>query len=264
MAITYGGGKAGQHAKNKAWQYFVRIYRYEMAAMVVAGAAVGFTAAVLLQWWFWPLQWVRMHTWLWIVFGIAGSASTILILSKNGFLEKYLDKFAKERIRWLRGGQGEALVAWHLRDDLSDAWHIFHNVKLWKDGDLDHVLIGPRGLYCISTKSNRGLYSAGRDGKYLLNEEETDHLHEAQRLALQLRDRLAGILGRGNVPWIQPVLIAPFAYIGFETFQERAWVLHEGNLPDAFENARGHELTAAEIERCAKAVRSIVDNTDGI
>ena len=171
-------------------------------------------------------------------------------------LEKYTDQLAKERIRWLRGGQGEALVALHLTA-LSNAWHVFHNVMILTDYDLDHVLIGPGGLFCISTKSWRGRYTCDQDGTYFLNGERIDHIHEAQRLAMQLKDRLTEILG--DVPWVQPVLIAPLAHIGFQTFQKRAWVLHEGNLCDVFENAPNN-LTKAEIDRCAKAVSTIAEN----
>jgi hypothetical protein len=134
-------------------------------------------------------------------------------------------------------------------------------VKIWKNGDLDHVLIGPGGLFCISTKTNRGLYTIGQNGTYLLNGEETDHIHNAQRLALQLKDSLKGIID--HVPWIQAVLIAPISYIGFGTYQERAWVLHKENLPDVFEKAQ-RKLTTDEVRRFANAVKTIADKGRGL
>ncbi|MGD0461340.1 MAG: nuclease-related domain-containing protein [Tepidisphaeraceae bacterium] len=252
MAITYDGGKAGQHAKRTAFQHSKRIIWLSMFGVLAAGTLLGFIVAAYLQWLYGPFGWMRAHVILFAA--LEGTLGFAVIFGLRG-LDKHADRLAVERIKWLRGGQGEALVAWYL-NDLPSTWHVFHNVKLWKDGDLDHVLIGPGGLFCISTKANRGLYTAAPDGKYLLNGEETNHIHEAQRLAMQLKDRLTGILGA--VRWIQPVLIAPIAYIGFQTFQDRAWVLHEGNLRDIFLD-EAHKFNTAEIERYAKAVKMIVD-----
>jgi len=256
MAIIHGDGKAGQHAKRTAFQYSTRIIWRSMMGTLVAGVIIGLIVALYLQWQFGPFRWNGIQ--LSLLAAVEAGIAIAVILGLRQ-LDKHLDKLAKERIAWLRGGQGEALVAWYL-NDLPNTWHLFHNVKLWKDGDLDHVMIGPGGLFCISTKTYRGLYTVGQDGRYFLNGKETDHVHEAQRLAMQLKDRLMENLDA--VPWIQPVLIAPIAYIGFQSFQEPAWVLHEGNLPDVFENAPA-KLKPDEIERCAKAVQTIVNDATG-
>jgi hypothetical protein len=252
MAIKYGDGKAGQHAKRIAFQYGTRIMQLSMIGMAVGGGIIVLIPALYLHWRLDPSCRSQMLLWLLAALDIA-----IFVAVRAGlrWWDKETARLAKERIAWLRGAQGEALVAWYL-NDLPNTWHVFHNVKLWKTGDLDHVLIGPGGLFCISTKANRGLYSAGTDGKYLLNGEVTDHLQQAQRLAMHLRDRLLATLD--DVPWIQPVLIAPLAYIDFQTVQGQAWVLHEGNLPDAFENAPS-KLKTVDIDRCARAVKAIAD-----
>lgn len=36
-----------------------------------------------------------------------------------------MEQFARERVKWLHGGQAEALAAWALRG-LSDDWHVFN------------------------------------------------------------------------------------------------------------------------------------------
>jgi hypothetical protein len=123
-------------------------------------------------------------------------------------------------------------------------------------GDWDHVLVGPAGIFCVSTKSQRGTYSVRPDGTYLLNGKETKHIHQSQSLALRLKDELERVAG--PVPWIQPVLIAPFTYVDFQTFQNKAWVLHEQNLNEVFLNAP-EKLKPADIERIAKAVKYIAD-----
>jgi hypothetical protein len=79
--------------------------------------------------------------------------------------ERHIERVAKERIRYMRGGQGEALIAW-LLEDLDNDWHIFNCLKLEADSDIDHVLVGPGGVYCISTKSHRGLFTGTADGLF--------------------------------------------------------------------------------------------------
>jgi hypothetical protein len=257
MAINYGDGKAGQYAKRKARQYTNRIVLGLMIGMLIAGFALGLVVALTLQGMFWPVQWVRLHIlWLLDIVAVVIFAAAWWAFRK---LDKHTDQLASERVRWLIGGHGEALVAYYLRK-LPDTWHLFHNVKLSTDGDLDHILVGPGGLFCISTKAYRGSYTVGADGAYLLNGEPIGHVHDAQKLALRFRDRLVGILG--GAAWVQPVLVAPVAYIAFPSFQNAAWVLHEGNLPDVFEKAPVN-LKPADIERYAKAIKSIVDNAPG-
>ncbi len=92
------------------------------------------------------------------------------------------------------------------------------------------------------------------DGAYLVNGEETTHVRESQRLALKLKDELERVAG--PMPWVQAVLIAPFAYVDFPTCQNKIWVLHEGNLNEVFLNA-STKLKPPDVERIAGAVQAI-------
>ena len=74
---------------------------------------------------------------------------------------------------------------------------------------------------------------------------------------MQLKDRLAGVCGK--IPWIQPVLMAPFAFIDFPTRQQNAWVVHEDNLPQIFTDGP-LVLKADDIERYTKAMDMIAEH----
>lgn len=57
--------------------------------------------------------------------------------------------------RWGRGAAGEELVG-EVLDGLSDRdWFALHDVQLGR-GNIDHVLVGPAGIFTIETKSHRG------------------------------------------------------------------------------------------------------------
>lgn len=221
-------------------------------AGLIIGVLIGGSVAA-----HWPPM--RRFTSVWVI--VACEVVALLVcLYLARFLDKPINELARQRVRWLRGGQGEALVAWYL-NDLPKSFHVFHNTMVQADCDIDHVVIGPTGIFCLSTKSNRGQYSLDADGKYLLNGKETDHLHQAQRLAMQLKDRLAGICGK--IPWIQPVLMVPFAYIDFPTRQQKAWVVHEDNLPEVFTDGP-IVLKADDVQRYAKAMEMIAENASEV
>jgi hypothetical protein len=51
------------------------------------------------------------------------------------------------------GAKGERLVAARL-EGLGDGWHVLHAIHVRRDRetDVDHVVIGPAGVYCLNTK----------------------------------------------------------------------------------------------------------------
>jgi len=254
MAVIHGDKRAGQFAKQNASKHFRRILTLCIVISIsigtIFGMLIGARAVMYLSW---TRRIAMLPLWGFIPI-------EVILLSGCIYLSRRADKpiyqIARERIKWLRGGQGEALVAWYL-NDLPKSFHVFHNIMVQAAGDLDHVVIGPTGIFCLSTKSNRGQYSLSADGKYLLNGKETDHVHQAQRLAMRLKDRLAGICGK--IPWIQPVLMVPFAYIDFPTRQQKALVIHEENLPQVFTNGP-IVLKADDVQRYAKAMEMIAEN----
>lgn len=56
--------------------------------------------------------------------------------------------------RAARGAEGERKVG-SILEDLAPDWHVLHGVWLGH-GDIDHVLVGPGGVFTIETKSHRG------------------------------------------------------------------------------------------------------------
>lgn len=254
MAVIHGEKRAGQFAKQNASKHFHRILMLcimiSIGVGTIFGMLIGARAAMYLSW---TRRIAMLPLWVFIPF-------EVILLSGCIYLSRRADKpiyqIARQRIFWLRGGQGEALVAWYL-NDLPKDFHVFHNIMVQTAADIDHVVIGPTGIFCLSTKSSRGQYSLASDGQYLLNGKETDHILQAQRLAMQLKDRLAGICGK--IPWIQPVLIVPFVFIDFPTRQQKAWVVHEDNLPEVFTDGP-IVLKAEDVERYAKAMDMIAEH----
>jgi len=57
--------------------------------------------------------------------------------------------------RWLRGAEGEKAVGAICAELEADGWYAIHDVSLGRD-NVDHILVGPGGIFTIETKSHRG------------------------------------------------------------------------------------------------------------
>jgi hypothetical protein len=86
---------------------------------------------------------------------------------------------------WYRGALGEIAVG-RLLTKLPEGWHVLHAVPVGKgSSDIDHVVIGPGGVFTINTKNHSGqkvwvagrtLMVAGQKQPHIRNAE-----HEAER-----------------------------------------------------------------------------------
>ncbi len=71
------------------------------------------------------------------------------------FILRLLGVHSEERA-WRRGAEGEEEVAFQLRK-LGDGWHVIHSVPVGTgDTDIDHVVIGPPGVFTLNTKNHLG------------------------------------------------------------------------------------------------------------
>ena len=96
---------------------------------------------------------------------------------------------------WAVGFVGERLVGEHL-GCLGDTWRVLHAVPLGRRGkDIDHLVLGPPGLFAINTKHPAGarITVKGRDACYL-NGVWKPYLKDARRDARATRDHLLTVV----------------------------------------------------------------------
>lgn len=87
---------------------------------------------------------------------------------------------------WLRGAQGEEVVGGRLESLVPEGWRVLHAVPVGTRGsDIDHVLIGPPGVFCINTKNRITSNVWIGERMIMVNGQKTDYLRnsrfEAQR-----------------------------------------------------------------------------------
>ncbi|MBI1758539.1 MAG: NERD domain-containing protein [Actinobacteria bacterium] len=89
-----------------------------------------------------------------------------------------------------RAGSGPAAQAARLPDRLPAAWRVIHAIPLGTDGgDVDHLVIGPGGVFTINTKYHRGArVGVGRD-VVVARGTPRSHVEKARREAVRVLAR---------------------------------------------------------------------------
>lgn len=81
---------------------------------------------------------------------------TGVVLSVYG--NKLINNSKKEGYSWQKGNEGEIIVADYL-NTLPEDYFVFNDVKLpGNGGNIDHIVVGPTGIYVIETKNYSGKY----------------------------------------------------------------------------------------------------------
>lgn len=97
---------------------------------------------------------------------------------------------------WYRGALGELDVAREL-DRLGDDWCVIHAVPVGVRGsDIDHLVIGPGGVFTINAKFHEGKKLWVGSRRLLVNGQRTDHLRNAAYESKRVAKALSQATGR--------------------------------------------------------------------
>lgn len=205
MAKTHG--IAGEWARVKGtvwglWPLFLGVF------------AAGFSLALLLTYTAW------------------GAVAFVLSLIYGGWS---LARGLRHVERYFKGALGEEKVSGIL-EKLPDGYHVFNDF-LACGNHIDHVVVGPAGVFAVETKCWSGTVTAEED-RILLNGQlpERDPLRQARQEAGQVRTELQK---KGWLGVVTPVLV-----FASETFEAKiaeidgVVVLNASHLLDSFRTDR--------------------------
>lgn len=69
--------------------------------------------------------------------------------------------FRRDFAAWSQGAEGEEVVGKVLEDLAGEDWRVIHDVSFGR-GNIDHIVVGPGGIFTIETKSRRGRLTLDR------------------------------------------------------------------------------------------------------
>lgn len=124
--------------------------------------------------------------------------------SKVGtFLAQVFDAKTDERA-WRVGANGEETVGGRLDKLVKHGWHVLHAVPVGERGsDIDHVLVGPGGVYTINTKNHPGKKIWVSPTQIRVDGHRVEYLRNSRFEAERTRKYLTAALG-----WEPPVKAA--------------------------------------------------------
>ena len=242
MAKTFG--ESGRYTVQAAVQQRRRTLMIGFLIFGLLGVVGGAALSRL-----WPA--LRPPIWMNAVVPLL-AVSLLLAIKKWGL--PMMDKSEAERMRWQRGAQGETLVG-NVIAEFPDGFHVINDVST-PQGNLDHVVVGPTGVFVLDAKNWRGIISADGQGELLLNGKATDKAYVRQFVG-----RIMGVKERVRAlaPEVDPYFQALFVFTGARV--EAPWgrtgsvhCLREDQLWHYIvEKDFGKRLTSTEVRVIAQA-----------
>ena len=159
-------------------------------------------------------------------FGLRSSLLTLPIVLVMYGLSRVFDAKDKVATRWMEGARAEGAVGETLNELRHNGYTVMHDIEQRYEGNVDHLVSGPTGVYMIDTKAHAYL---------------RDHLRKAKRQAAKLHDRL-GV-------WVTPV-ICIHDRPNSEPYRDNGvWIVPRDALLDWIQTQRNAPL---EFDRLAR------------
>lgn len=110
---------------------------------------------------------------------------------------------------WLIGAEGEEIAAQALTG-LPAGWTVIHDVPIGTHGaNVDHVIIGPAGVFTVNTKHHKDAVVSVEGAKIAVRDRLTDHAYKATDEAARAAALISSALNGDHHP-VHPVLL----YVG--------------------------------------------------
>jgi hypothetical protein len=112
------------------------------------------------------------------------------------FGRSILKRERSEAGAWALGGLGEIVIARRLAKLPSDDWLVFHDLQRGpSDRNIDHVVVGPPGVFAINTKLRNGFVKVISSAVYV-NGARTRILAAVRHEAREVAHRIGAVVGR--------------------------------------------------------------------
>ena len=216
---------------------------------LLVGVILTATVSFLLGWYY-----AATSPWKWLSV-LALVLILVLELSIKGKLDAGLEKRFRDAKAWRRGSEGERVVAGILANELPDTYQVFNDVHFpGRVDNIDHLVVGPSGVFVLDTKNWRGIVECSQDGKgLLLNGKPKDNSAKAAKAtAWNLHEKLKALLNRDI--FIKPVLVFPMAKV----------IPHLNTVVDLQQDdylvkyiAKRKLLSNREVDEIAKALQAL-------
>lgn len=172
------------------------------------------------------------------------------------WLARAVDAKTDERA-WRVGADGEEAIGSRLDKLTKHGWYVLHAVPVGNRGsDIDHVVIGPGGVFTVNTKKHPGKKVWVGGGTVMVNGQRVPYIRNSEFEA----DRAEKLLSRavGFPVLVKPVLIFTTGTlipdVTIKKKPDRVIILDRMDVPGAFKRADGR-LDGEQVDTVYAAAR---------
>ena len=191
--------------------------------------------------------------------GILGSIVLLLLLCGVGdWTLRRAEELDRERTNFARGADGENSVATIL-EGFPDEFRVINDLTT-PCGNLDHVVVGPTGVFCLDAKNWRGVVCADGKGELLCNGNPLDQPFVRQFVArvMGIKDRVK-TLAPGLDPFFKTVFVFTSARVdaNWGTTGNLHCIRDDQLFKYIVEDKMGNGLTKEEVSTIAQAFHAL-------
>jgi hypothetical protein len=195
-------GEAARYTTDQSIRVFQRMLVTTMLVIAVLGVFGGAFFSISV------LQWDRT-SWGFLAMGLMGVVGALYVCQ---FQSERIDRYERERMNWRKGTLGEHSVL-AILESLSDRYFVLNDVRT-ANGNLDHIVVGPTGLFAIETKNWRGSVTVNEQGKLLTNGVLASQpcIRKLLGRGMSVLDQVRVLAGRDNI-YVRSVMVFPKAWV---------------------------------------------------
>jgi hypothetical protein len=240
-------GEAARYTTARSIRVFQRMFVTTMLVIGVLGAFEGVILATSV------LRWGH-GSWIHLGLAIVGVVGAYFL---SQYQMRQIDHYERERNKWRKGAVGECMVA-DVLSALSEEYSVINDVTT-ASGNLDHVVVGPTGVFAIETKNWRGLVASTGTGELKQNGQAFGKpVGDFVRRTMAIREQVL-TLTRCNNLFIKAVMVFPMARVEapFGT-TSHAHCITDDQLCGYIENPKyARKLSSNEVDQIVRAFKGI-------
>ncbi|GAV22723.1 nuclease-related domain-containing protein [Carboxydothermus pertinax] len=228
-------GKAGSGARKMAEKRTLIIYGTLLGFILAGSFLLKFAGKILL----FNSYWVNLFGLLIAGVGIGVFIAVFMIATDSKEVDQPIN-------RALKGAKAEEKIS-EILGQLPEGYTVFNDFPC-PMGNIDHIVVGPTGIFIIETKSHSGEVTLSQEGKLLLNskELEKDFLKQVLGQTFWLKERMVGLLEK--TPFINPIIVFTNAFVKIDKPVKGVRIVNKKWLIDAI-NENKVQLSDEAIKR---------------
>jgi hypothetical protein len=186
-----------------------------------------------------------------IIEGIGFAVSLIMLITFQHYQRKYHI--------YKSGRQGEKAVIKTLTNNLNDDYYLLNGVYLkGGGGDVDHIILGPNGVYVIETKNWSGPIICNGDQwqrprKKIKSSPSLQVKHNAQKVQKILSHSFTSY---GHSVWVEGLLVFTNSHANLNINNPTVTILNLQQLSKHIKNQKNSCLTKEQIQKILKQIQN--------